>query len=126
MQRSESGFTLAELMIVVAILAILAGIAIPLYTNYIETSRNTEAFNDMNSLRLAEEEYFLENNTYVPGKYYATGTKSLQTGALGWSPAKPDNKQQFGYDVSASNTSYSITATGLGRDVPNSVVLTLQ
>ena len=63
----KSGFTLAELMIVVAILSILTAIAIPLYTNYIETSRNTEAFNDMNSLRLAEEEYFLEHNSYVPG-----------------------------------------------------------
>ncbi|HKJ22523.1 MAG TPA: hypothetical protein VKA13_05495, partial [Gammaproteobacteria bacterium] len=91
------------------------------------TSRNVQGMNNMHSLRLAEEEYYLENHSYVSGKYdVKSGTKTLQTGALAWTPNEPDSKQQFAYDVSATASTYSIKATGLGRDVPSSVVLTLQ
>lgn len=133
--RRDAGFTLIELMIVVAILAIIAGIAIPVYEGYVSTSRNVEAFNNMSSLRLAEQEYYLENNQYVGGTYDAiTASKSLlnspASNPLGWSPSEPDAKQNFSYKVTlASNASIaSITAQGLGngRKVPTSVNLTLQ
>lgn len=129
--KKQSGFSLIELMIVVAILAIVASIAIPAYNGYIETARNTEGHNNMAALRLAEEEYFLENNTYIAGEYDAAGTKTLSTGALGWSPAEPDAEQQFTYTITAGSTSdigtsYTITATGRGNKVPTSVVLTLE
>ncbi|MGM0680275.1 MAG: type IV pilin protein [Pseudomonadota bacterium] len=127
----QTGFTLIELMIVVAILAIVTSIAIPAYNGYIATARNTEAHNNMAALRLAEEEYYLENNTYVAGEYDAGGTKTLSTGALGWSPSEPDAEQQFTYTVTAGSTgdiatSYEITAQGSGDKVPTSVTLTLE
>jgi len=122
------GFTLIELMVTVAILALLVGIAVPVYQNYVSTSRNVEAFNNMSSIRLAEEEYYLENNSYVTDKWYDSvgGDKSLQTSALGWAPAEPDNKQHFKYHVAANGSSYTITAQGNGRQVPASVLLTLE
>jgi len=128
------GFTLIELMVTVAILALLVGIAIPVYQNYVSTSRNVEAFNNMNSIRLAEEEYYMENNSYVTGVKYdaSTNTKTLQTSALGWSPAEPDNKQNFSYEVKAvaatasNSSSYQIIARGIDRQVPSSVLLTLE
>jgi len=125
------GFSLIELLVVIAILGIVASIAIPAYNGYIATARKSEAHNNMASLKLAEEEYYLENNTYVAGEYDAGGTKTLSTGALGWSPAEVDAKQQFTYTVtagstSAISTSYTIKATGRGDKVPTSTVLTLE
>lgn len=62
--KTTRGFTLIELMITVAILAIIAGIAIPAYHGYIRESRFAEAQNEIAQIKIAQSEYFLENNTY--------------------------------------------------------------
>lgn len=122
------GFTLVELMIVVAILAVLASIAIPMYNGYIETARNTEGWNNLQSLKLSQEEYFLENHTYFSGA--DTAALASASGGL-WSPAEPDAKRNFVYSATAGSTgsiasSYSLKATGRGSgyEVPSSTVLT--
>jgi type IV pilus assembly protein PilA len=51
------GFTLIELMIVVAILAILAAVAIVAYNNYIERSRNSEATSILADIRIKQDSY---------------------------------------------------------------------
>lgn len=63
-QRTESGFTLIELMIVVAIIGILASIAIPSYTDYIIKSRRTEAQSYMTEIAMRQEKWRANNNTY--------------------------------------------------------------
>lgn len=52
---SQQGFTLIELMIVVAIIAILAAIAIPQYQNYVIKSQLTRVYSELNTLRTAVE-----------------------------------------------------------------------
>jgi len=52
--QNKKGFTLIELMIVVAIVAILAMIAVPMYQRYIERSRNTASQNLLQQIGLAE------------------------------------------------------------------------
>ena len=52
---SQHGFTLIELMITVAIIAILAAIAVPQYQNYVIKSQLTRVYSELNSLRTAVE-----------------------------------------------------------------------
>lgn len=59
------GFTLIELMIVVAIVAILASIALPAYGDYVKRSRIAEATAALAAKRASVEQYFDNNRTYV-------------------------------------------------------------
>lgn len=58
MKNTNKGFTLIELMITIAILAIISTIAIPAYTGYIKTAKLAEAHNNIAALRIAQEEFF--------------------------------------------------------------------
>jgi type IV pilus assembly protein PilE len=66
--KQNSGFTLVELLIVITILGLLAGIAVPVYLGQRAKAARTEATSNLQTLRLLEEQYFAEN-----GCYYATG-----------------------------------------------------
>jgi prepilin-type N-terminal cleavage/methylation domain-containing protein len=65
MLKNKKGFTLIELMIVVAIIGILAAIAIPNFMNYQCKARQSEAKSNLGAIRVAQETYMAENNTYA-------------------------------------------------------------
>lgn len=62
--RSEQGFTLIELMIVVAIIGILAAIAIPNFLRYQAKARQSEAKTNLGAIFVAETSYFGEQSRY--------------------------------------------------------------
>jgi len=70
----NQGFTLIELMIAVAIIAILGAVAIPAYNGYIQTARLEECANEVAAISLAQRQFFLENNTYFPTPFGAVTT----------------------------------------------------
>jgi prepilin-type N-terminal cleavage/methylation domain-containing protein len=63
-QKFENGFTLIELMIVIAIIGILAAIAIPQFSAYRTRSFNSAAQADLRNLATVQEAYFVENQRY--------------------------------------------------------------
>ncbi|HBZ72713.1 MAG TPA: pilin, partial [Deltaproteobacteria bacterium] len=65
MTKRREGFTLIELMIVVAIIGILAAIAIPNFLKFQLRSKTGEAKANLAAIRTAEEGYFSEYSTYV-------------------------------------------------------------
>ncbi|GJL52512.1 type IV pilin protein [Candidatus Nitrospira salsa] len=63
--RNKRGFSLTELMIVVAIIGILATIAIPKFMTYQAKAKQTEAKNNLVAIHTGEIAYFAENNGYI-------------------------------------------------------------
>ena len=64
--RGDRGFTLVELLIVVAIIGILAAIAIPQFSVYRTRSYNATALSDLRNVRTSEENLFADNGSYAP------------------------------------------------------------
>ncbi|MBB6188804.1 type IV pilin protein [Rhodanobacter sp. MP7CTX1] len=63
-RKPVGGFTLIELMIVVAIVAILLAIAVPSYLDYITRGKLTEAQNNLAAYRVSMEQYYQDNRNY--------------------------------------------------------------
>jgi type IV pilus assembly protein PilE len=93
------GFSLIELMVAMAIIGILASIAVPSYMNHLRRGAIEEATAELASGRVALEQYFLDNRTYLDGPCPSSTSKF--TIACD-DPAAPDA------------TTYTIKATGSG------------
>ncbi len=109
----KNGFTLIEMMIVVAIIAILASIAIPSYQQYIRQAAAKSAAGDLVSLSLYFEQKLQRNLTYTftnAGGTVLTSptTTTPTTSALvtGWAPSRKD----FTYKAKWTNSSYTLEA----------------
>jgi type IV pilus assembly protein PilE len=63
--RRQTGFTLLELMITVAIVGILAAVAIPSYTDYVLRGKISEATSNLLAMRTKMEQYFQDNRQYT-------------------------------------------------------------
>lgn len=120
-----NGFTLIELMVTVAILAVIAAIAVPAYTGYVATARNVEAMDNLSAIQIAEEEYFLQNNAYIPASTTTALVQSNSTNLWVAAPAT-ESAREFTYSVTlVGTTGYTATATGKGVKVPATVILTV-
>jgi len=112
-RSAEKGFTLIELMIVVAIVGILAAIAIPNFIGMQKRAKTTEAKSNLGELWTLQEAYRAENDTYVlPSGSLAEGTYD---GTVGWAELGfyPKGTTRYGYSVTAAGgTSFTAQATG--------------
>ena len=97
----SAGFTLLELMIVVAIVGILAGLALPWYQDYVRRGQIQEGTTALADLRVKMEQHFQDAKTYAPPD----------------NPTCPAETTTFTYGGCAGGTAtkFTITATGKGN-----------
>ncbi|MGB5079560.1 MAG: type IV pilin protein [Burkholderiales bacterium] len=108
--RRHSGFTLIEAMVTVAIIAILAGIALPSYTNYVIRGKLQEASSNLLAMRTKMELYFQDNRSWAPA---APATPPCNPGTVA---PLPTNLKYFNVTCSnLSDTTYTVQADGLGN-----------
>jgi len=101
--RNIRGFTLIELMIVVIVIAVLAGIAFPLYNESVRKGRRGGAQADMAELAQNLERWFTVNNTYTTYVIPPRLQRSPQQGPIFYTLA-----------VARTQTTFTITATRAG------------
>jgi len=134
MKKIQSGFTLIELMIVVAIIGILAAIAIPQYQNYVARAQVSEALSLASGGKVALAEYFNTNGTFpannsdagiaaagdISGKYVDTVTVSATAAVIAGdgsidTPATGILTAVFGSGAHTNLQTGSMLLTGTGN-----------
>ena len=117
LRKRNKGFTLIELMIVVAIIGILAAIAIPNFLRFQLKSKTSEGKVNLSAIRTAEESYLAEFGSYVSAPAAPdpingstkTGWPAAAVGfdAIGWGP---EGAVFFQYAIAVTGTGYTASA----------------
>lgn len=98
--RIQRGFTLIEVMIVVAIIAILSAIALPSYSDYVRRGKLIDAHKTLAEARARLEQYFQDNRSYKDG----------------CATAVPASTDYFTYKCVDDVTTFTVTADGVATE----------
>ena len=102
--RKAAGFTLTELMITLVIVGVLMSFALPAYQSYIATADEGVVVNNIQSMRMFQEDYFLRNGAYAVNLADIAAIEA----EIGWDPQSDDG---ITYSIAAGDgSSYSVTA----------------
>lgn len=123
MIRTKKGFTLIEMMIVIAIIALLATIAIPNYVGFRKKAMTSEAKSNLGTLRTLEEAYLSDTQTYIvcaahPAAVPAATTTTWGAGNANFNTIgfelKGNLRYQYAVAAGAAGIATSFNATAQG------------
>lgn len=120
--KNRKGFTLVELVVVIAILGILAGLAIPRFMDASETARGARIIADMRTIESAESMHYATKGTFV------NMATLVSDGNLAVEPIPPQGSYKIAESgVTGSNTAttYTVNVTAANGDIPASVTIQL-
>ena len=112
MQNKTRGFTLIELMVVVAVIAVISAIALPLYNGYIQTSREAVLVNNISTIEIFQEDFRLRTGAYLT----VAANEAAITAAIDWE-AEGDAPGTTYVIAAGPAGSYQVTATADGVSV---------
>jgi type IV pilus assembly protein PilE len=104
------GFTLIEILIVVALMSILVAVALPSYTDYIRRASLPEAFTALSDYRVKMEQFFQDNKNY--GQASGTACATATSNAPSWNSFVPATAKSFDYSCTQNALTFTLTATG--------------
>ena len=116
--RKTRGFTLIELMITVAIVAVLAAIALPSYQTYVLRSHRSDGLSTLTQDQVIMERCYAQNFVY--------STTCAGFGAGAWPRTTPGGYYSISVAVTAAPAGYTFTATPLGPQVGDTTCATIQ
>jgi len=103
MQQLNSGFSLIELLIVIAIIGILTGLTYPSYNHYLTTTRRNYATTALTDLAARLEQYYIQNNSYSGATLSSLGMSDI-------------NKNYYQLKIDqATDDQYTISANPKGK-----------
>jgi len=112
-RKGSRGFTLLELLVVVAIIGALAAIAIPVYSNYVDKARITVAISTLDTVRKNFETFHIDNQEY-PTKPINFFTGTDDTGRTVFSTMLLDQINNdltpVSYNTAITGNSYTLVA----------------
>lgn len=109
MSKRLNGFTLIELMVAVAILALLSAIAIPVYTRYSDRTYRSEAMADL--LNCAQA---LERRASQTFDYLGAAVGGNDDGALDPAVCQPESATRYNITIVGGAADFALTATPIG------------
>ena len=114
--RPGRGFSLLELLIALAVIAVVAAIAVPVYRGHVATARDAALVRQVTTIEVFQEDFKLRTGAYGAGGYDAANGITTLTTAIDWQPSSDDG---IVYAVTANGAvSWTATATdSTGRSI---------